>query len=496
MLPSSSRLTPLRLIGFSLLAMPIAAVEVPLTTYLPPLYTRSFGFSLAALGLVFLVTRLLDAVIDPLVGALSDRARGPHGRRRPYILLGGLLFGTGAVPLFFPPPHFGPVELAAVLVIFFAGYSLMMIPYLAWVGELSSDYHERTRVTTYSWVLTSVGLLLALVFPVLLTALPAVLKAEPGLAALLPASLRDGAFAADPRVRLGSMGIVVFALLVPALAIGPRAVAEQPAPAREDAPLSLAQSLKFLVGEVLLLRVLTSNFSVRVGQGIRTSLFVFVISFVMHRPDWAPGLFLLQYIVGVAAGPIWLAIGRRVGKHRAAVAGELVQAFINLGLLALAPDRIGLLLILTVAQGLAQGSGNLMLRAIVADVADHHRLKTGVDRTGLFFSVFSLSDKAAMAAAIGIALPLVAAFGFSPRGVNAPLALHGLLWVFALGPALAHLVSAALVAGFPITERRHQQIRAELDARDALPAFPKPPDPGPGSLSPLPVHPFKSGVSQ
>ncbi len=464
--PPAGRLKPRNLLGFALLALPVAAIEVPLTTYLPPLYTSSFGFGLATLGLVFLVTRLLDAVIDPLVGVLSDRTRGPHGRRRPYILLGGLLFGAGAVPLFFPPAHFGPIGLAATLVLFFIGYSLLTIPFSAWSGELSPDYHERTRVATYVMALTSIGLLLALVLPVLLGVLPSVLKGDPALAALLPENLRDGAFVHDPRVRLGAMGAMVFAVLIPALAIGPRAVPEPAAPAMDDEGLDLVRSIRFLLAEVLLLRVLSSNFAVRLGQGIRTSLFVFVVTFVVRRPEWAPALFLLQYVFGVAAGPIWLAIGRRVGKHRAAVAGELLQVAINLGLLALAPDRFGWLLFLTVAQGLAQGSGNLMLRAIVADVADHHRLKSGVDRTGLFFSVFSLSDKAAMAAAIGVALPLVALFGFSPKGLNAPLALHGLLWVFAAGPALAHLLSAALIAGFPLDERRHQEIRAALDLQE------------------------------
>ena len=83
---------------------------------------------------------------------------------------------------------------------------------------------------------------------------------------------------------------------------------------------------------------------------------------------------------------------------------------------------------------------------------------------------------------MGIALPLVAVFGFNPRGDNTPEALFALKAVFALGPALAHSMSAALIFGFPIDEARHAGIRAELDARvasargeglapDPMPAF-------------------------
>jgi len=149
------------------------------------------------------------------------------------------------------------------------------------------------------------------------------------------------------------------------------------------------------------------------------------------------------------------------------VAGELAQVAINLGLLLLTPGNMALLAFLTVAQGLAQGSGNLMLRSIVADVADHHRLDTGHDRIGLFFSVFSLSDKAAYAAAVGIALPLLAWLGFDPRQPNDPVVLDHLKLVFGLGPALAHLVSALVIRGFPLNEERHAEVRRKLAARDA-----------------------------
>jgi Na+/melibiose symporter-like transporter len=202
---------------------------------------------------------------------------------------------------------------------------------------------------------------------------------------------------------------------------------------------------------------------VTLAQNIRAALIVFFVTFYMGRPEWAGGLFLFQFVFGVFAGPIWLKIGRRYGKHRTAVAGELVQVAINLSLLLVTPDTFGLLLALTLAQGLAQGSGNLMLRAIVADVADKHRLDSGEDRTGLYYSVFSLAGKTATAVAVGIALPLVSWLGFDPKVANSPEALTGLLLVFAAGPAIAHAFSSALIARFPLDEAAHAEIRRQLD---------------------------------
>lgn len=431
--------------SFAAISMPLAAVEVPLSTYVPPLYASAFGFDLATIGLIFLAARLWDAVIDPGIGILSDRTRSRFGRRRPWIAAGGVIFGLAAIPVFLPPEGFGPVTLSVALFTMYLGYSFIATPYAAWSGELSSRYHERTRVQTYAQITTSIALLLALVLP----------------------SLLAQRYADQPRLQLAAMGAMVFVLLVPSLLLGLRALPEPPVPAGPPPPLELRKTFRLVFGDRLLLRVLASNFAVRLGQGIRTATFVFFVSFYMGKPTWAPALFLLQYVFGILAGPIWHAVGKRIGKSRAAVSGELVQVAINLGLLLLTPSSIPLLIALTIAQGLAQGSGNLMLRSIVADVADHHHLETGHDRIGLFYSVFSLSDKAAFAVAVGVALPLVAWLGFDPKLANSAQALEHLKWVFGLGPALAHLLSAALIHGFPINEHNHAEIRRMLAARDA-----------------------------
>lgn len=433
-----------RLIAFSAIGLPLAAVEVPLSTYVPPLYASAFGFSLGTVGVIFLLARLWDAFIDPAIGILSDQTRTRWGRRKPWIAVGSALFFAGAVPVFLPPAWFGPLAFSASLFVLYLGYSMVATPYSAWSGELSGAYHERTRITTYLQALTCVGLLLALVLP-----------------SLLVQRLQG-----HPRLELAAMGAMVFVLLVIAVPITLRSLPEPPL--RETGErVRLLPGLKLVFRERALLRVLASNFSVRLAQGVRTSLFVFFIGKFMGHPSWAPSLFLLQYVFGIFACPIWLAIGRRVGKGNAAVAGELTQVAINIGLLLLTPTAVPLLLALTAAQGLVQGSGNLMLRSIVADVADQHCLKTGNDRLGLFFSVFALSDKAGAALAIGVALPLAAWLGFSANHANSPLVLEHLKYLFAIGPALGHLLSAAIIFRFPIDETTHGEIRRKLAARDA-----------------------------
>ncbi len=434
-----------RLLAFGSLAIPIAGAGLPLVLFVPQLYATHYGLSLSVIGLVFFIGRFWDVASDPIVGALSDRTRSRFGRRRPWIAAGGVLFGLGSALLFFPPDIVSPLYLGIVLLVFYSGWTMIEIPFSAWAGELSGEYHERTRVVTYQATMRAIGLAVTLILPTLLE------QFRP----------------ADVALKLHVVGGLILVTLVPTLLLTLFAVPEPPAATARQPRARFWRTTTLILRDRLLLRVLASDTVVTAGQSIRAGLIVFFAVNYMGLPAWASGLYLLQFVFGVLAGPIWLAIGRRHGKRRTAIAGELSQAAINIALLAVFPGVLWLLIALAAAQGLTQGSGNLMLRAMVADVADAHELETGHNRTGLFFSVFSLTMKLGPAIGIGLALPLVAWFGFQPKGHNTPAALEALKYVFALGPALAHIVAAALIARFPLDEAAHADIRRALDARAA-----------------------------
>jgi len=440
---SAGRIGGWRLLAFSLVTLPIAGAGLPLAVYLPAYYAQQAGLGLTVVGLVFMIGRLWDAFADPLVGVLSDQTATRFGRRRPWIAAGGVLFGLASLALFAPPTHIGWPYLAGALFVFYLGWTMIQIPVSAWSGDLAAGYHERSRVVTYVQTMAAAGLLLVLVIPALI----------------------DQLGSGQPRAKITAMGGFILVTLLPGLIGGLFAFKESAAPPRAHR-VPLRELVASVFTDPLLLRVLGSDFAVTLGQTIRGSLFVFFVVQYMGLPRWGSLLFLLQFVFGVFAGPIWLKVGYRFGKARTIVAAELLQAVINLGLLFVGPGGFALLLGLTLAQGLSQGSGNLMLRSIVADLADKQALERGRAYPGLLFSAFSVSGKSATAAAVGIALPLVAFLGFKPGVHNTPEALLGLKLVFALGPALSHIASALMIAGFPLNEHRHAEIRRALDARN------------------------------
>lgn len=435
------------LVVFSLLSIPLAGAQMPLYAYLPQFYAQQLsaglGSGLALVGTLFMVSRIWNAALDPLVGIWSDRTQTRWGRRRPWIAIGSVVFFIASYVLLVQSAGtLEPVALGIWLFAFYLGWTMATIPLAAWSGELSHDYHERSRVQTYVQTFTALGVLLVL---------------------LIPAGL-DWVGRHDLREKIAAMGWFMIVTIVPALCIALWQIREGAAPRPPRQAVGALQALRILVTDKLLLRVMASDFTVNLGQGMRGSLFLFFVSGCAGLPQWASSLWLLQFVFGVFAAPIWLRLSYRLGKHRTAVAGELTQVAINLGVLFIGVGDWPLLLALTVAQGLAQGSGNLMLRAMVADVADLQKLQTGEERAGLLFSIFNMTGSLAMAFAVAVAFALAGWFGFVPGAATDAAALRGLQWVFALGPAVAHFVSALLVWNFPLDQEKHAQIRRELAA--------------------------------
>lgn len=451
--PDPQRLAAPRLIAFSFVSLALGGAGMPLAVYLPAFYAQNLGLSLSLVGTIFMISRLWNALSDPAVGMLSDRT----GRRKPWIVAGGALFLLSTVMVFMPAPGVSGGYLAGWLFALYLGFSMVSTPLYAWSGDLSNRYHERTRIQTYLQTTLSLGLVLVLLIPALL----------------------DWFGNGNPARKVALMGWFVIATMALGLPILILLFRERPAAAHVQ-PASIKSALKLLTADPLVLRVMGSDFFVALGQGFRTATFVFFVSIYMGLPQWAALLYLIQFVFGVFAAPIWMRVGYRLGKHRTVMAGELTQVAINLSLLLITPGQLAPLIALTVAQGLAQGSGNLMLRAIVADVADLHRLNTGEERSGLLFSIFNVTSNAAMAIALGIAFPVLAWLGFTPGTHNSASALQGLHLFFGLGPALGHSISALLIWRFPLSERRHAEIARALAERQ--PRHPA------AVLSPIPAN--------
>jgi GPH family glycoside/pentoside/hexuronide:cation symporter len=126
-----------------------------------PIYNIALGVDVKLLGWAMGLPRVLDAVLDPVMGNLSDNTRHKLGRRRPYIFLGAILCGLTFAMLWSPPSFLSKTGLGyyfmIVALLFYIAYTVFAVPWSALGMELTTDYHGRTRVMAYRTFMGSIG---------------------------------------------------------------------------------------------------------------------------------------------------------------------------------------------------------------------------------------------------------------------------------------------------------------------------------------------------
>jgi Na+/melibiose symporter-like transporter len=200
---------------------------------------------------------------------------------------------------------------------------------------------------------------------------------------------------------------------------------------------------------------------------IVTPLYLFFITFVLGAEDKAIYMLTVFYLANFLSVPFWVWLSRHTGKHRAYIASFVVIACANPFYLLLGPGDFWWMLPVTLVSGFAAGGFAALPSSMKADVIDLDTLKSGDSRAALFFSTWSFTAK--MSGSLGgwIALTGLAWVGFNatPGALNDPDQLLGLRVLFAVLPSLFFLLAAAIIWRYPITEGRHAEMRAELEAR-------------------------------
>ena len=148
--PAGPSQLPFRIVfGWGLGTLGVAVLFNATSFLLLRFLTDFAGLAAAAAGLAIALSKVYDAITDPVMGVVSDRTRTPWGRRRPYLFLGGLACGA-AFALLFHAPALGGGEASLALVfllllVYATAYTVFNVPYLAMPAEMTDSYHERTR---------------------------------------------------------------------------------------------------------------------------------------------------------------------------------------------------------------------------------------------------------------------------------------------------------------------------------------------------------------
>ncbi|HVY32812.1 MAG TPA: MFS transporter, partial [Caulobacteraceae bacterium] len=211
-------------------------------------------------------------------------------------------------------------------------------------------------------------------------------------------------------------------------------------------------------------RVMAVDLVLGLSFGMQASLFLFYFEAAKGIAPLTANLLLLAYfLAGLAGGPIWTALARRIDKHRALAVSCLFYLVGIAGLYVMPAHSLGWAAAASVVAGLPYSAPNLLSRSMMADAGDEELLHTGVDRTGLLYAVLNSSTKVGAALAVGATFVGLDMAGFDAQSThNAPVALAGLALLFLAGPAVLNLAGAALLINYPLTAARFAEIRAAL----------------------------------
>lgn len=446
---------------YGLVNLPTSIVGLPIALYIPAFYSQNLGLSLAAVGALIALSRLTDVVTDPAIGIASDRWRTRFGRRKPWMVFGMPLKVLSLWMLFVPDSSFAVAlwgamggEVVSNLYLFFwisalyLGFTLVDLPYRAWGAELSLDYDERSRVTGWREAFGYGGTLLALLIPLIMS----MAFDRPGA---------DNALLAVATVVVIAMPI----LSAPALLW----VRELPVRSAPAAPVNWRRGLKIVWANGPYRRLVICLLFLVAAVSMTASLSFFFVGSVMEETFDRYAIFILAYYVSSSAAiPIWFAISRRMGKHKTVVLGiawlSLWSAFIPL----LGPGHYWIFFAVMMLKGSAVGALVFLPASMAADVVDLDTLRTGEQRTGLYFSLWGMVNKGAVAVGVFIATNGVAFFGFDPTSAtNSESAKLALAFLYSVIPAALACVALPLLWKYPLTKERQARMRAHIEKRDA-----------------------------
>ncbi len=499
-------------------AMPLAMNGLIIAVYLPAVYADSEGFGLALgfVGFLVMASRVFDGLTDPVIGFWSDRLRTKIGRRKPFLLIGMPIFMVGLWFLWIPPFEFSEVTFLGMefnsgypwmlftLIIFYIGATIKDVPYSAWGAELSTKYNERTLVMSWREAFSVGGLLVG---------------------ALTPAIIFFWGYDKPSDAVYFLTWFII--ILTPFFVINSVfSVPEYEVSETRKARIPLKESMRVAWHNEPYRKLIIIFLFSTIGAAMTNTLSFFFVKHVLMAGDLY-GFYLAPYFISqIVAIPLWFALSRRIGKHRATMVAigwyALWSCFIPLiawmdaanftafevsQLLSFLPDeayastmtyfegiptgKFVFFIAVMCLKGSAIGALSALPYAMAADVIDLDTAQTGKKQGGAYFSIWTMTRKLAYALGLFVGANAAVIIGFDSLSdpintTNTAATLFGLACLYSVVPALFKFVAIPLLWTYPLTEERLAEIQAEIASNERAAIDDPGEDAVPGAQTPAP----------
>jgi GPH family glycoside/pentoside/hexuronide:cation symporter len=415
------------------------------------LYLMSFATDVlliapAAMGTIFGVSRLWDAVSDPVAGYWSDRTNTRFGRRRPWLIAAILPVGIAYTLLWSPPAALSGGALIAWTALgvfgFYSAMTIFIVPHTALGAELTDDTHDRTRIFAFRHVGWTLGSLLAVGGLYRLTTID------------------------DPRGGAFTLAVTVAVVTGLSLIWAAVRLRERPEYQGRGATSPLAASKDVWANphaRLLLVVYLIEN----LGGATIAILTPYVGKYVLHTPEQTSFYILVYMVASLVFVPIWLPLGRRFGKKRLWVASMMLTSFAFGGMFFLSEGTVTLIYVMAGLAGFSSGCGAMMAPSIQADVIDYDEYLTGQRKEGAYFAAWNFVFKTATGVTLMLTGFVLQFAGFVPNEVQSESAEFAIRALYSLFPLACYGIGTLIFLRFKLDEKEHARIRKILDERAA-----------------------------
>ena len=435
------------------------------SAYLPIFYATVFQLSLEVTGTLIIVTRIWDAISDPMMGIIADRTSTRWGKYRPYLLWISIPFAIAGV-LLFTKPSLGEtgntVWAFATYILMMTVYTAINVPYGSMLGVMTEDSDEKTVFSSFRMFFAYAGSF------IVLAVWEPLCNRFAGLGA-------GEALTRDPQAWQSAMiviGMVCFALFVLTFCMTRERVKTI------AKTTSIGEDLGSLLHNapwwILLGGVLFFNFFNAIRYAVIPFYFTSLIA-----PDAQLSFFSIEFLfyagiflaVGEVANMAGVALATpitfKLGKKSTFLWSLLALIVLCIAFYYVPTSGTGAywaLMVLQILVCIFTGIVSPLVWSMYADISDYAELKFKTASTGLIFSSSSMAQKFGGAFGASAVLWILAGFGFNAEegAIQTEEAVHGIRLLMSWIPAGIAVLSAIFVFIYPLTTRRMKEINEQL----------------------------------
>ena len=431
--PASQRLSFREKAGYGIGDLGFNLYWANISAFLLIFYTDVMGLGAAAVGTMILVTKIIDAATDPLMGAIADRTRTRFGRFRPYLIWGALPMAfTGVLTWTVPDLGEGGRLLWA-----YATFSLMMLaytvlstPYSALSGVMTADSQQRTTLISFRFIAAFAGTMLVNAFTLDLVQW-----------------FGGGDEALGWQLTLALYGAVAAVLFATVFATTRERIAPPPQQ-RSD----VRQDLRDLLDNRPWLVLFALALVIMVTIVMRSGATVYYLKYYVARPDLT-GAFLGVYSVALAVGAALTPLMTRfIDKKRLMVVLMSIVGVLSCAMFFVPRDMIWLMFVVNTLIGLALGPKSPLAFSMYADCADYTELKTGRRATAMTFSAATFSQKLGGALASAVIAWVLAGMGYVANQAQSDASQMGILLLLTVIPGVVAFAAALVMRAYPLDD--------------------------------------------